>query len=611
MAKRTRNEYLTELCAKHSTTQTVQHVDSTSAASNSLNSFKKLFGGGGGGANNNSISSTSTSTTTGDGWKRPKDAFSALVAEPLSVSTSLLGPFGGGGRHILNGIKDPPTLLGGVLFSSRCAGSPVPARLFVHDFHANVDVEVEVLLSNEAIILIDSRRAEVIWAAPVTSIIGWTDSSGVFAAATPVGAGSDKSSNDQQQQQRFLMKKDMRTKSMDSAQEAASSLAAKCCRDLRLYYHQGECIQIMQRPVTGASVHNITSSGQNLITNSTSLAQTNNASKQTKKAQAAAAVLAAADITRQQHEDPFLAMVRILELITRKSELREIVIKRKAQPLVSTRAALLQSDSTLRCGGSFGFLLNMSTGIIEDIMDQALAGYGLAQGCKVLEIAKISFAAMTPDELSELLNQSVIICLTYTEFDYFRTQPRCHCAWPQAKQQLAIAAAESRSESERSPVSEYENLPLNNGKTTPGKLRDIVTVQQQQGQTSKVGNNKTSVKTSTIHITHVPGSSNESQQQQQQTAHNVLLNVSSSSTSSSYYSAGHSSPNVVTGATVVNNAGLYSSRSSNNIASLQQQTTSTKATTASNVATNGKVSRSRSNIATVNGKTSLAGKFSL
>lgn len=344
------------------------------------------------------------------------------------------------------------------------------------------------------------------------------------------------------------------------------------------------------------------------------MAPTTNASKHNKKAQAAAAAIAAADYTRQQHEDPFLAMVRILELITRKSELREIVIKRKAQPLVSSRAALLQSDSTLRCGGSFGFLLNMSTGIIEDIMDQALAAYGLTQGCKVLEIAKISFAAMTPDELSELLNQSVIICLTYTEFDYFRTQPRCQCAWPQAKQQLAVTAAESRSESERSPVSEYENLPLNSGKTTPGKFTDIVTVQQQQqqqAQNSKVGpNNNTSVKTSTIHITHVTGSANESQQPQQP-AHNVLLNVSSSSTSSSYYSAGHSSPGVVAGAGVANNTGLYPSRSSNNIASQQQQqlTTSNKATNASGMTTNGKVSRSRSNIAAVNGKNSLAGKF--
>lgn len=609
MAKRTRNEYLTELCAKHSTTQTVQHVDS-SATSNSLNSFKKLFGGGA--SSNSSVNSTASSVTaaTGDGWKRSKDALSALVAEPLGVSTSLLGPFGGGGRHILNGIKDPPTLLGGVLFSSRCAGSPVPARLYVHDFHANVDVEVEVLLSNEAIILIDARRAEVIWAAPVTSIIGWTDSSGVFAAATPVG---DKCNSDQQQQQRLMLKKDMRTKSMDSAQEAASSLAAKCSRDLRLYYHQGECIQIMQRPVPGAA-GSTASTGHNSITNCASMAPTTNASKHNKKAQAAAAAIAAADYTRQQHEDPFLAMVRILELITRKSELREIVIKRKAQPLVSSRAALLQSDSTLRCGGSFGFLLNMSTGIIEDIMDQALAAYGLTQGCKVLEIAKISFAAMTPDELSELLNQSVIICLTYTEFDYFRTQPRCQCAWPQAKQQLAVTAAESRSESERSPVSEYENLPLNSGKTTPGKFTDIVTVQQQQqqqAQNSKVGpNNNTSVKTSTIHITHVTGSANESQQPQQP-AHNVLLNVSSSSTSSSYYSAGHSSPGVVAGAGVANNTGLYPSRSSNNIASQQQQqlTTSNKATNASGMTTNGKVSRSRSNIAAVNGKNSLAGKF--
>lgn len=401
MAKRTRNEYLTELCHKHSLTQTVHHVDST-LASNSLNSIKKLFGSG----NSNSSGSIS-STGCNEGSKRK-----AIVSFDSNHSKQHC-QFGG--NHILNGIKDPPTLLGGILFGEGCSGSAITSRLYVHDFSSSIDIEVSLLLSNEAILVIDSTTLEVIWAAPVTSIIGWTDSSGVFATS-PTTSSSDAAIAFREKYNFNKTNSYKRAKSMDSEPFGTNNT----CRQLRLYYHQGECIQIIQRTVGNGST--ITSVNEHSGNNKSKHIQTN-----------------------VRNDDSFLHLIRVLELITRKSELREIVIKRKHSSNKSSASSTPEHRSAISppkslfidqngcCGSNFGFSLNMSTGIIDEISDQALSAYHLTPGTKVCEIAKISFAELAIDELQELINSSVIVCLTFTEFDFFRYQPRCNCPWPQAQ----------------------------------------------------------------------------------------------------------------------------------------------------------------------------------
>lgn len=414
MAKRTRNEYLVDLCNKHSTNQTTSQFDSSSSSMNSLNSIKKLFG--------SSSSSNGSGSGSIDASKKSKLGSNhelSLAAGESALSTvrhphsGLVPPFSR--SHILNGIKDAPTLLGGVLFTERCAGSSIPSRLYVHDFSTSRDIEASLLISNEAIMVIDANNSQVIWAAPVTSIIGWTDSSGVFASS-PTTLPEKFSQINGHASSRLT---GMRAKSMDAETVNANNGA---CRELRLYYHQGECIQIMQRPVIGATpeVHHAP-----IISG--------------KSKQSSGAVVP----TNTRNDDPFLQLVRLLELVTRKSELREIVIKRKTSPIhkptFANTTSLQQSkalsfDPPGRCGGQFGYCMDMSTGIIEDVFDQTLTGFQLSTGCKVLEVAKISFSVMAPDELQDLLNASVIISLTFTEYDFFRYQPRCSCAWPQALQ---------------------------------------------------------------------------------------------------------------------------------------------------------------------------------
>ena len=431
MARRTRNEYLVDLCNKHITNQTVNQVDSSSS-SNSLNSFKKLFGSSTSSTNSNGYGSGSTDHHT----KRTKHLSSANhefhhhLNQDLYLTTSSSMLFGGmppfSRSHILHGIKDPPTLLGGIMFNERCAGSAVPSRLYVHDFSTSRDIEASLLLSNEAILVIDAVSSEVIWAVPVTSIIGWTDSSGVFATSPTTTSTTSMVSNTIERFQQQINKGSsssssaykfgpMRTKSVDC--ELLRTNNSSACRELRLYYHQGECIQIMQRPIGTTNLATFSEPMPSVINTSYKSGRSHSIPSNTR------------------NDDPFLHLVRILELITRKSELREIVIKRKTSPVHKPNQSL-QFDLLGRCGGQFGFSLSLSTGIIEDIMDQALSAYHLSPGCKVVEIAKISFAAMAPEELQDLLNASVIICLTFTEFDFTRYQPKCHCPWPQALQLL-------------------------------------------------------------------------------------------------------------------------------------------------------------------------------
>lgn len=398
MAKRTRNEYLTELVHKHSLTQTVHHVDST-LTSNSLNSFKKLFGSSNSGGSSGNISSAGCN----DGTKRSK-----------SGDTKSLGVFGG--NHILNGIKDPPTLLGGILFAERWLAPSLVSRLYVHDFSTSREIQVSLLLSNEAILVIDASTLEVIWAAPVTSVIGWTDSSGVFATS-PTTTSSASVIGIREKYNPSKIIGDKRAKSMDSDPLAQSS---NSCRQLRLYYHQGECIQIIKRLVN---------------TSATTTYESASVSKGKHQK----------NLPIEKDDDSFLHLIRVLELITRKSELREIVIKRKNGSNKSSVASTPEHRSTAVsppqtlvfepngcCGSDFGFSLNMTTGIIDAINDQTLFAYHLTPGSKVCEIAKISFAELSLDELQELVNSSVIICLTFTEFDFYHNQPRCNCPWPQA-----------------------------------------------------------------------------------------------------------------------------------------------------------------------------------
>src|SRR5699024_7986688 len=132
-----------------------------------------------------------------------------------------------------------------------CAGSSVPSRLYVHDFSTSRDIEASLLLSNEAILVIDAASSEVIWAAPVTSIIGWTDSSGVFATSpttSPVMEHhSEKMVNGSGGNGGGHRLGALRAKSMDCEPSAVNS-SATTCRVFRLYYHHGECIEIKQRP---------------------------------------------------------------------------------------------------------------------------------------------------------------------------------------------------------------------------------------------------------------------------------------------------------------------------------------------------------------------------
>lgn len=398
MAKRTRHEYLTEMCQKHLTVQTVANIDS-SLSSNSLQSFKKLLTLSGTGSSDCSKNRIKTENEDGDQFPYP--------------------------GHILNGVKDPPTLNGAIMFSERCAGSSIPSRLYVHDYYANRDVEVCLLLSNEAILVIEKATMEIIWAVPVTSIIGWTDSRGVFATST----NSIVSTIDTCPSNKTLNNKKSKSIDCDTLEIATNNnCITKASRELRLYYHQGECIHIMQKPIFS-----------NFTTNASDLQNINGKClKQSQQQQ-----------INQRNNDPFLMLIRVLELITRKSELRAIVIKRKPsiKPTKSVAASNLSlnnrksSPSLLSaiepsgtCGADFGFQMKISNGIIEEIYDQTLSDYHLVPGCKVIEVDKISFAAMAIDELNELINSSLIMCLTFTGFDFARLQPRCNCPWPKALQ---------------------------------------------------------------------------------------------------------------------------------------------------------------------------------
>lgn len=185
MAKRTRCEYLTELCNKRGTTTTVQQLDAQSTPSSFNSIYSKLFGS----------SSSSSSDSSGNASKSKHKSVHGDVDALYSIS-------GGGGngtvasnfsrtfpvnrRHILSGIKDPPTLHGAIMFSHSVFGPQgafKSSRLFVRDFSTNRDLPATLVISNEAILVVDSTRSEVIWAAPVTCVIGWTDSSGVFATS--------------------------------------------------------------------------------------------------------------------------------------------------------------------------------------------------------------------------------------------------------------------------------------------------------------------------------------------------------------------------------------------------------------------------------------------
>lgn len=401
MAKRTRHEYLTEMCQKHLTVQTVANIDS-SLSSNSLQSFKKLL----------TLSSTGSSDCSKNRNK----------TENEDSDSNHQFPYPG---HILNGVKDPPTLNGAIMFSEKCAGSSIPSRLYVHDYYSNRDVEVCLLLSNEAILVIEKATMEIIWAVPVTSIIGWTDSRGVFATST----NNVISTIDICQSNKTLSNKKSKSIDCDTLEITANNnCLAKTSRELRLYYHQGECIHIMQKPIFS-----------NFTTNSTELQNINSKClKQYQQQQ-----------INQRNNDPFLMLIRVLELITRKSELRAIVIKRKSSSKSTKSVATTNSSLNIRkssptlfspieptgtCGGDFGFQMKISNGIVEEIYDQTLSDYHLVPGCKVIEVDKISFAAMAIDELNELINSSLIMCLTFTGYDFARLQPRCNCPWPKALQ---------------------------------------------------------------------------------------------------------------------------------------------------------------------------------
>lgn len=501
MAKRTRNEYLVDLCVKHVLNQTVQHLDQATSSASGLNSFKKLFG-----------SSSS------------KNHLTAFEFNKDSYGTS--------GTLRFQGMKDLPTLLGGVMFNERCAGSSVPSRLYVHDYSTGRDIMVSILLTNEAIIVIDSARSEVIWAAPVTSIIGWTDSSGVFSTSPASGMEHIVNGNGVAAvPKRFSAK--LQTRSSPDTNLSGPFEA----RELRLYYHQGECIQIMQRP-TGATLQ---------IPREASPATTY--SKQARNSQPNA--IAALASTRR-NDDPILQMIRILELITRKAELREIVIKRKSSsthktmPTHPNKNDLGPLDLLGRTGSQFGFSLSLSTGIVEDISDQTLAAYHLSVGCKVLEVAKLSFAVMAPEELQDLLAGSYITSLTFTDFNFLRMQPRCACAWPQALMLL------QKQKNQMTPPSEYENLPL----------------MPKTGSPLKALPNGSIFGVKSIHITHnlPPSQYNVSPVN---SSHQTLMNVSStSSTASSYYSSNQNqSPS-----TQSYNQPLYQAKSALNLSQFNHQT---------------------------------------
>ena len=637
MARRTRFEYLVELCNKHSTNQTVHHVDSASSSMNSLNSFKKLFG---------SVSSSSSGASCGDVHtsKRSKH-FSAnhefhLIQQDAYLIGGSLAPFSGPPlpkSHILYGHKgDPPTLLGGILFNERCAGSSVPSKLYVHDFSTSRDIEVSLLLSNEAIMAIDAGSSEVIWAAPVTSIIGWTDSSGVFATSpTTSPTGNDKQINGSSHHRAGPS----RAKAVDCEPVSPVASQSASCRELRLYYHQGECIQIMQRP-TGVSVNSLPTIPE--PSPSTTSKSGRNGHNQI--------------VTNSRNDDPFLHLIRILELVTRKSELREIVIKRKTSPVhkpqqqqngltnsTTSNPNNLSLDLPGRCGGQFGFSMSLSSGIVEKVMDQTLSSYRLEPGFKVLEIAKISFAVMAPEELQDLINASVLICLTYTDYDFVQYQPRCACLWPQA-QQL------QRQKSQLTPPSEYENLPLSSKMPLSSNTQSANTT-----KSSSISTNGTPTKSQlsngtitnasfgqpgvkSIHITHNPSSSlpqstdepsnqSSTQSSQPQHHHQALMNVSSTSSTSSYYSTNNSnSQNQSPSHSLYGTASLYQAKSASNLSQYNSsnqhgyashQSSPTKSVTSSalsstnNATTNGGASVVRSKSSTINagnGNTSFKGK---
>ncbi|OTF78889.1 hypothetical protein BLA29_006129 [Euroglyphus maynei] len=276
---------------------------------------------------------------------------------------------------------------------------------------------------------------EVIWAAPVTSIIGWTDSRGVFATSSTNCVISNirqpsSASNSGGGSSINKLFGDKKSKSVDSGPPANHcSMLNDSSRELRLYYHQGECIQLMQRPINPALKQNQNESVPSSISGKSS-------SKHQQQ-----------QLANQRNNDPFLMLIRVLELITCKSELRAIVIKRKSSTTRSNtssksasntpehrKASLPSIEPVGICGGEFGFQMKMSTGIIDEIFDQTLSIYHLVPGCKIIEIDKISFAAMAMDELQELVNSSLIMCLTFTPYDFARLQPRCNCPWPKALQ---------------------------------------------------------------------------------------------------------------------------------------------------------------------------------
>lgn len=673
MAKRTRNEYLVDLCSKHTTNQTVHHVDSSSSSMNSLNSFKKLFG--------SSSSSNSNSTSGGCGGsdvhhhassKRSKHLSANhefhLVNQDAYLTGGALTPLSGppfSRSHILHGVKDPPTLLGGIVFNERCAGSSVPSRLYVHDFSTSRDIEASLLLSNEAILVIEAATSEVIWAAPVTSIIGWTDSSGVFATSpttSPVldhhsekkvnGNGGGSHANHRLG--------GMRAKSVDcepsGVPNSTMNSSAASCRIFRLYYHHGECIEIKQRPTGAPALPAIPEPSPGTTTKS-----------------ARNQALQAAH-HHSRNDDPFLHLIRILELITRKSELREIVIKRKTSPVhkpASQNGGNHPAGFDLlgRCGGQFGFSMSLSSGIIEDIMDQTLSAYHLSPGCKVVEIAKISFAALAPEELQDLLSASVIICLTFTEFDFARYQPRCSCPSPQALQMqrqkvcfyyfnFLIIKGFFLQSIMQTPPSEYENLPVAPKiMASSNYTGQLASSSSPTKSTNGTSNNQPGVKT--IHITHNANKNNTStvtlpqsseqqshHHQHNQQSHQTLMNMSSTSStaSSTYYSPSNSqtqspSQHYGTYQSTSNGQSLYQTKSASNLSQYnhgvygatgnnnhphhyhhQKQSSPTKSVTSNSgaasmsatnsPATSASVIRSRSSTIN-NGSASFKGNFSL
>lgn len=584
MAKRTRHEYLTEMCQKHSLTQTVAHVDS-SLSSNSLNSFKKLW----------TLSATNNSSSSSNDHSSSKHRSKSELLDSNSFNQL---PYAG---HILNGIRDPPTLNGAILFSERCAGSSVPSRLYVHDYYANRDVEVQLLLSNEAILVIEVATMEVIWAAPVTSIIGWTDSRGVFATSSTncvISAIRQPSSSASTSSGGSSINKlfgDKKSKSVDSETSSANhcSMLNDSSRELRLYYHQGECIQLMQRPINPALMKQNPSESvpYNLVNGKLSSKQQNQ------------------QLANQRNNDPFLMLIRVLELITRKSELRAIVIKRKSSTTTRSINSSKSASNTPEhrksspphslpntieplgiCGGEFGFQMKMPTGIIEEIFDQTLSIYHLVPGCKVIEIDKISFAAMAMDELQELVNSSLIMCLTFTPYDFARLQPRCNCPWPKALQ------LQHRQKSQQTPPSDYENVTKSLTNTPLKSLSSSMIVSSsmflppppppQSSTSTTLSTQNSGVKT--IHITHsnnnstiTPQQQIDSIQQQQQVSTNVFNLVSSASSSSTSSNSSYYSPNT-TATTTISHSNQQSPSYSNSFSIHQQQLYSAKSATSLN-----------------------------